>query len=124
MKNTKMTINFDVISDLYLESFDSIDWSPKVTSLFCVVAGNVSADHTVLEKFLIHLSGLYRGVFFIDGDLEHDTFNGEFYSSYKSMSNIADSIDNVFFLHENIVILEHVVLIGSNGWTSFGKFWG
>lgn len=114
-----MTINFDVISDLYLNNVDGLDWSNKVTSLFCLVAGNITSNHAVLKEFLAQLSTLYRGVFYIDGDLEHDEFGGEFYNSYKSLSNISEDMDNVFFLHENIVVLEHVVIVGSNGWTSF-----
>ena len=114
-----MTLNFDLISDLYIDSVDDFTWEGKATSLFCIVAGNISNDHQVLFHFLEYLSQYYEAVFFIDGDLEHDRFDGDFDESYASLrDNIAD-IPDVFFLHENIVILPNVTFLATNGWTTF-----
>jgi len=114
-----MTINFDLISDLYLETLDNFSWENKATSLFCIVAGNISNDHDVLFDFLEELSKYYEAVFFIDGDLEHDKFEGDFDRSYASLRDNIGDMETVFFLHENIIILPGVTLLATNGWTTF-----
>jgi len=45
-----MIFGFDVISDLNLSENDNFDWEGKPTSLYCVLAGNISSDLTVLYK--------------------------------------------------------------------------
>jgi len=114
-----MTINFDLISDLYLTELDGVSWEGKATSLFCIVAGNISNDHDVLFEFLETISEFYEAVFFIDGDLEHDNFNGDFDRSYASIRDNLNEMEKVFFLHENIIILPGVTLLATNGWTTF-----
>jgi len=114
-----MTINFDLISDLYLHSIDKFSWEGKATSLFCIVAGNISSDHDVLFEFLENISQYYEAVFFIDGDLEHYHYNGDFDKSYASIRENLFEMEKVFFLHENIVILPNVTLLATNGWTTF-----
>jgi len=114
-----MTTNFDLISDLYLESMEGISWENKATSLFCIVAGNISHDHDVLFDFLEHISNYYQGVFFIDGPLEHENFGSNLTASYDSLKVNIDAMKYVFFMHENIIILPDVALLGTNGWTTF-----
>lgn len=117
--NIYMTLNFDLLSDLYLESLDDFTWEDKATSLFCIVAGNIARDHSVLFGFLEYMAQFYEGVFFIDGDLEHDNFAGDFDASYGSLRDNISDIEGVFFLHENIIILPNVTLLATNGWTTF-----
>lgn len=112
-------INFDLISDLYLDSLDGFNWEDKVTSLFCIVAGNIADDHDLLFDFLEYIAQFYEGVFFIDGDLEHDMFEGDFDRSYASLRDNIHGMDDVFFLHENIIILPGITLLATNGWTTF-----
>ena len=114
-----MSLNFDLISDLYLESMDDINWENKVTSLFCIVAGNISKNHDVVFDFLEHISEFYEAVFFIDGDLEHDEFEGDFDRSYNSLRQNIEEIPKVIYLHENIVIMHGAALLATNGWTTF-----
>lgn len=114
-----MKLNFDLISDLYLDTLEDFTWEGKATSLFCIVAGNISKDHAVLFGFLDYIAQFYEGVFFIDGDLEHDNFNGDFDSSYASLRDNLNDIEGVFFLHENIIILPGITLLATNGWTTF-----
>jgi HD superfamily phosphodiesterase len=66
-----MDITFDIISDLNLSEEDKFVWEDKVTSLFCIVAGNISHDIKIVQKTLTYLSTLYQGVFYIDGALEN-----------------------------------------------------
>lgn len=114
-----MKLNFDLISDLYLTTVEGFTWEDKATSLFCIIAGNISKDHQVLFEFLEYISQFYEGVFFIDGDLEHDAYSGDFDRSYASLRDNIASIPDVIFLHENIVILPGVTLLATNGWTTF-----
>ena len=62
-----MTIGFDVISDLFLTPEESFNWEGKATSLYCVIAGNISNDVKVITQTLRHLSRFYQGIFYIDG---------------------------------------------------------
>lgn len=114
-----MSLNFDLISDLYLDSVEDLNWENKVTSLFCIVAGNISSNHDVLFDFLEHISQFYEAVFFIDGDLEHDEFEGDFDRSYTSLKQNLEELPKVIFLHENIVIMHGAALLATNGWTTF-----
>jgi len=105
----------DLISDLNLSATDEFDWDGKSTSLFCVVAGNVSDDLEVLRKTLTNLSVNYRGVFFIDGSLEHEQLQN-YDVRIEQIREICNSIDNVVYLHNHVVILNNVAFIGCNGW--------
>jgi hypothetical protein len=105
----------DLISDLNLSDDDEFDWEGKSTSLFCVVAGNVSSDLEVLRKTLTNLSNNYRGVFYIDGSLEHPELQN-YDIRINEIRKICDSIDNVVYLHNHVVILNTVAFVGCNGW--------
>jgi hypothetical protein len=111
--------NFDLISDLYLDTLDDFTWENKATSLFCIVAGNISSDRNVLYNFLEYMEQFYEAVFFIDGDLEHDEYGGDFDYSYADLNHNIGKMDKVIFLHENIIILNNATLIATNGWTTF-----
>ena len=67
-----MTMAFDLISDLHLESWDEqLNFTGQATSPVCVVAGDISRDPVTVKKFLKHLSDCYAAVFYIDGNDEH-----------------------------------------------------
>lgn len=110
-----MDINFDIISDLNLSENDKFEWDDKVTSLFCIVAGNISDDLRVVEKTLTYLSTLYQGVFYIDGSLEN--LNLELRDdTISTLHKICKKINNTVYLHSNIIIFNGVAIIGINGW--------
>lgn len=110
-----MLYGFDVISDLNLTRDDEFNWEGKPTSLFCIVAGNVSNDMTVLHKTFKHLSGLYHGVFFIDGSLENQGIIDKDARS-NEIARICSHFRNVIYLHNNVVVVDGIALIGLNGW--------
>jgi len=114
-----MKTAFDLISDLYLTDMKTFTWKDKAVSRFCLIAGNITNDRTVLHEFLEYISRYYLAIFFIDGDLEHEHYDGNFVESYNNLSTLIGSVQNVVFLHENIIILDNVTLIGANGWTTF-----
>jgi hypothetical protein len=110
-----MNFGFDLISDLYLEENDTFDWTDKPTSLYCIVAGNISSSLSILQTTLLHLSRVYQGVFYIDGSLEHpDLFDRD--DRTRLLGKLCDSINNVVYLHNNVVIVDGIALVGVNGW--------
>jgi hypothetical protein len=105
----------DLISDLNLTETDTFDWSGKASSLFCIVAGNVSSDMTVLGNTLRHLSENYRGVFFIDGSLEHAKLE-DYESRIVEIKSLCDAIPGVVYMFNHVVILNGVAFVAVNGW--------
>jgi hypothetical protein len=114
-----MEFAFDLISDLHIETWPGFDWSNQATSPYCVVAGDVARDRKVLIETLKHLGRCYQGVFYIDGNDEHKNHYHELGQSYKDLSRYVDKIKNVVFMQDNVVIVNGVALLASNGWWSF-----
>lgn len=117
-----MKIGFDLISDLNLAPEDTFNWENKATSLYCVVAGNISSDLRIVVLVLNHLARFYQGVFYVPGELEFE--NAEDFN--KRMSEIArccKRIRNVALLYHNVVIIDGVAILGVNGWVTnvFGE---
>lgn len=110
-----MILGFDVISDLNLSVDDTFTWEDKPTSLYCIVAGNVSNDLAMLQTVLDTLSNCYQGVFFIDGALEHSTVIIR-EKRIKEIGEICTSLKNVIFLHDNVVVLNEIAIVATNGW--------
>jgi len=111
-----MKLSFDVISDLNLTVEDEFEWSDKVTGLFCLVPGNVSNDYNVVRKTLKYLSTLYKGVFYIDGELEHQDNYQNKSDNVHLLSEICNSISNVVYLHSSVTVMNGVAVVGVNGW--------
>lgn len=112
-------LTFDLISDLYLEPGQSFDWTDRATSLFCVVAGNISHDRQTLYNTLEHLSNFYESIFYIDGMLEHSNYNCPDVDTYDEISQVIEEMDKVYFLHDNIVVINGVGILATNGWCTF-----
>jgi predicted phosphohydrolase len=109
-----MNLGFDVISDLQLESMD-FDWDDRATSLYCLIPGNISDDMEVVRAVLTNLSAHYQGVFFIDGSYEHYSVKERDVRT-RELTRISKAAKNVVYLHDNVVIIDGVALIGANGW--------
>lgn len=107
--------SFDLISDLYLTADDKFSWEGKATSLFCVVAGNVSDDLEVLQKTLSYLATYYHGVFYIDGGLEHPVIEDR-NKRTNQIERILRKINKTVYLHDNVVVVNGVAIVGLNGW--------
>jgi UDP-2,3-diacylglucosamine pyrophosphatase LpxH len=114
-----MTFVFDLISDLHVETWDQFDWTGQPTSPYCVVAGDVARDHDLVAKTLEHLSQCYAGVFYIDGNDEHRWQLENLGDSYKSLKNKIKSTNGVVYLQDNVVIINGVAILATNGWWSY-----
>jgi len=114
-----MQFNFDLISDLHVETWPDFDWTNQATSPYCVVIGDVAKDRKLLIETLRHLGRCYQGVFYIDGNDEHKNYWDGLGQSYRELANYVDKIKNVVFMQDNVVIVNGVALLACNGWWSF-----
>jgi hypothetical protein len=110
-----MNIGFDVISDLYLTPESKFDWEGKATSLYCIVAGNISNDIKIIRQTLAHLSRYYQGVFYCLGSLEYEDCV-DITKRTKELMKICNTVHNVAVLHQHVVIVENIAVVGANGW--------
>lgn len=107
--------SIDLLSDLNVSKSQPFDWTGKPTSLFCVIAGNVSDDIDTVKYVLEHLGNMYRGVFYIDGPLEHHCLEN-FSETVKQISEICQKMPNVIYMHNHVVVLNGVAFVAVNGW--------
>lgn len=112
-----MEIGFDVISDLCLSPNDNFKWTNKATSLYCIVAGNVSSDTRTIIQTLGHLAKYYQGVFYIPGRLEYEGFD-DIDMRTEELAAICDHLDSVAILHHNVAMIDGIAVVGVNGWGS------
>jgi hypothetical protein len=109
-----VSVSFDVISDLHLSTEDDFDWDGKATSLFCIVAGNISDDLRIVHRVLWHLSKLYHGIFYIGGELEFsDTSNVP--GRTNDLTKICRHFGNITYLSHHVVVLNGVAVMGVTG---------
>lgn len=116
----KSTFSFDLISDLHVETWDEFDWTNQATSPYCVVAGDVCRDRQLLIDTLTHLGQCYPGgVFYIDGNDEHRYYFDDIGGSYSDLDRQIKKIPNVVYLQDNVVIINGVAILGTNGWWTY-----
>ena len=105
-------IGFDIISDLYLSPDDSFNWEGKATSLYCIIAGNISNDTRTFILTLSHLSKFYQGVFFTTG--QYDVSGKTDIEDYNSkISHAFEKKHNITSLYQNVVIIHYWRLAAS-----------
>jgi Icc-related predicted phosphoesterase len=115
-----MKLAFDLISDLHVETWpEPFDWTGMATSMICVVAGDISRDRQVVIDTLRHLGNCYRAVFYVDGNDEHRYSLHDLGDSYKTLAEELADIPNVVFLQDNVVIVDGVAFLGTNGWWTY-----
>lgn len=114
-------IGFDVISDLNLASNEPFKWTNKVTSLYCIVAGNISSDILKIASVLSHLASLYQGVFYVPGTLEYEETTS-ISQRIKELSRICEGIPGVCLLYHQVAFINGVAVVGINGWEDHEGF--
>lgn len=115
-----MQFSIDLISDLHVDSWrQEFDWTGLATSPYCIVAGDVARDRSVLLKTLRHLGQCYQAVFYIDGNDEHLDYYSDLAGSYKELTNKINKIPNVVYLQDNVVVVDGVAILGTNGWWGY-----
>lgn len=114
-----MPLAIDLISDLHRESWNNFDWTGQATSPYCIVAGDVARDRALVIDQLEHLSECYSAVFYIDGNDEHKDYMGDLSRSYRELTALVKGIKNVVYLHSNVLIVDDVAILGTNGWWTY-----
>lgn len=112
-----MEIGFDLIGDLHLGPDDSFNWEGKATSLYCIVAGNISDNLRMVHQVLSHLCKFYQGVFYVPGLDEYKTCL-DHETRTKELANIIKKLPKVAMLYHHVVIIDGVAIIGCNGWNA------
>lgn len=110
-----MKIGFDVISDLNLAQGAEFNWEGKAISLYLIIAGNISNDLRTVRQTLNHLSKFYQGVFYVLGSLEYENTD-DIDKRTNELAKICRGIKNVALLHQHVVIIDGIAVVGANGW--------
>jgi predicted phosphohydrolase len=114
-----MNFNFDLISDIHRETWSHFDWDGQPTSPYCIVAGDIARDRALVIDTLERLSDVYSGVFYIDGNDEHKDYPEEIGRSYAELHSLIKPLGKVVFLQDNVVIINGIAIVGTNGWWSY-----
>lgn len=115
-----MIFAFDLISDLHLETHqDQFDWTGQPTSPVAVVVGDIARDHKQVRSVLRHLGECYAAVFYIDGNDEHRFKLDRLGESYSQLARTVKNINRVTYLQDNVVVIDGVAIVGTNGWWTF-----
>lgn len=115
-----MQFNFDLISDLHLDTWPhEIDWDGRATSNYAVVLGDVCRNKDNLVCALEALAQCYQAVFYIDGNDEHVGHWNDLEGSYTDLKRRLDVIDRLVYLQDNVVVINGVAILGTNGWWGF-----
>jgi len=115
-----MSVSFDLISDLHVETWDQFDWSDQATSPYCIVAGDVARNRERLLQSLENLGRCYPGgVFYVDGNEEHKDYIDDLVASYRDLAKDISTIKNVVYMQDNVVIINGVALLGTNAWWTY-----
>lgn len=114
-------MQFDLVSDLHLDYWkhNTKDWRGLGTSLYCVVAGDVSRNIHLTTSFLRHLSTAYKQVIFIEGNHEHNKQYHDLNAKEFELSDALRQIPNVTYLAENSCVIDGTAFVGAMGWWTF-----
>jgi UDP-2,3-diacylglucosamine pyrophosphatase LpxH len=113
-----MHLSFDLISDLHLDH-QPFNCTGLATSAICVVAGNVAEDLNSVIDFLSHLSRCYQQVLYIDGNSEHKHRLLDLEISQLDLKHRINQLKRVQYLYDDVVVINGVAFIGTNGWWAF-----
>lgn len=114
-------INFDLLSDLHINSWkkdQDINFEGLGTSLYCVVAGDISRNLAQTKDFLYNLSNHYSQILFIDGNHEHKQ-SPYIETNLYWLSKELSKKKNITFLHDSAYVINNTAFVGINGWWSF-----
>jgi hypothetical protein len=68
---------------------------------------------------LEQLSEAYNVVLYIDGNVEHKDYYGHISQSYRELQALIKPMSKVIFMQDNVVIINGVAFLGTNGWWGF-----
>jgi hypothetical protein len=109
------SIGFDLISDLNLTPQDNFNWEGKATSLYCIIAGNISDNLPTIRQTLLHLSNYYQGIFYALGSMEYNN-TSDVLRRTDEIHKLCRTVKNVAVMHHHVVIVDGIAIVGANGW--------
>jgi hypothetical protein len=71
-------------------------------------------------QVLVHLSKYYQGVFFVPGSLEYKNTD-DIATRTDEIAHLCSHIPNVILLHQTIIVVDGVGVVGINGWSNAGS---
>lgn len=115
-----MAFTFDLISDLHVDTWnETFDWAGRSTSPHCLVVGDLAQDRDQVVDCLRNLGNHYQAVFYIDGNDEHRQYVNDIGASYRDLVDRVTGVHNIVFLQDNVVVVDGVAILGTNGWWAF-----
>lgn len=114
-----MSLTFDLISDLHVDTHKEFSWEGQPTSTVAIVAGDMGADRTQVFRALRKLGQEYQAVFYIDGNEEHRHQRENLGQSYVDLHRRILRVPKVIYLQDNVVVIDGVAILGTNGWWGF-----
>jgi predicted phosphodiesterase len=115
-----MQFAFDLISDLHVETWPhKIDFQGQATAPVAVIAGDISSDRDIMFATLENLGKSYQAVFYVDGNDEHSEFLDNLSTGYRTLARQLNKINNVVYLQDNVIVIDGVAILGTNGWWGF-----
>lgn len=112
----QVEISFDLIGDLNLDPDESFNWENKATSLYLLIAGNISADLRTVHQTLSHLSNFYQGILYVPGVAEY-AVSDDYKERTKELYTLVKKLPNVAILYHHVVIIDGIAILGTNGWS-------
>lgn len=79
----------------------------------------MARDRELVIRTLRHLGQCYQAVFYIDGNDEHANHWEDLGTSYQELAARIKSLRNVVYLQDNVVVINGVAILGTNGWWGF-----
>ena len=113
------TNNIDSINDSVESIFGCANQLQDAT---LVIAGDVAEwQHTNARytAFISRVSKLFKYVILIAGN--HEFYHGDIEFDVESIRNSMSYFENVYFLDDDVVILDDIVFIGSTLWSSLNS---
>jgi predicted phosphodiesterase len=106
-------------SDLHLEFGDfEIPSMKDEDKTVLVLAGDITVGDRH-KQFVLDACERFKHVIYVHGN--HEYYKNEYNSVIKNWKTIADTVDNLHFLHNEVVIIDNTRFLGGTMWTDFKK---
>lgn len=104
-----------LLSDLHIDVAKyKIKKTEKTLNTTLVLAGDI-ANGRYARNYIEDLASKFKYIVFIIGN--HEFYGNEYFSTIQYWRDFADTIDNVYFLEKDTIILDGVRFVGGTLWT-------
>lgn len=110
-------MQFELVSDLHLETDRELKVFPQLGSKVLVVAGDLHVGAANVYRELVRYAALYEHVVYVPGN--HEYYGTTLSDFNTSLRMLLVNNSNIHFLNNQYVDIEGVRFIGSTLWTNF-----